>query len=273
MTKPIKGKQDNQEQLLKTLKLYIPDLWSAKAHSASFQNTRSGYLRNRISMLSVVWGILIILWVPLDLIFLPEPQGIEIAFSRVALTAYLFTIAKFNNQQTTLKHAQWSMSLMVIGLNMFYFYSMQVLDFPDAISGIEYGYTLLPILHVAILTILPVTLKESLGLLVITAVTQLFVEFQAERLLTPENLADYWLQTVLALMVIWSQLSKLYMLMRLYRQATLDPLTGIYNRRMLLQLAHKSLSHCDSKGAPFSVLLFDIDKFKRINDTWGPRCR
>ncbi len=269
MTKPIKGKQDNQEQLLKTLKLYIPDLWSAKAHSASFQNTRSGYLRNRISMLSVVWGILIILWVPLDLIFLPEPQGIEIAFSRVALTAYLFTIAKFNNQQTTLKHAQWSMSLMVIGLNMFYFYSMQVLDFPDAISGIEYGYTLLPILHVAILTILPVTLKESLGLLVITAVTQLFVEFQAERLLTPENLADYWLQTVLALMVIWSQLSKLYMLMRLYRQATLDPLTGIYNRRMLLQLAHKSLSHCDSKGAPFSVLLFDIDKFKRINDTWG----
>lgn len=269
MTRPTQGMQDNQEQLLKTLKLYIPDLWSAKAHSATFQNTRSGYLRNRISMLSVVWGILIILWVPFDIIFLPERLGTDVAIARIALGAALFTIAKINSQQTTLKQAQWCMSSMVLGLNLFYLYSMQVLDFPVAHSGIEYGYTLLPILHVAILTILPVTLKESLGLLAITAITQLFVDFQAHRILTPENLADYWLQNVLALMVIWSQLSKLYMLMRLYRQATLDPLTGIYNRRMLLQLAQKSLSHCDSRGTPFSVLLFDIDKFKRINDTWG----
>lgn len=269
MTNPNKGMQDNQEQIFKTLKLYIPDLWSAKAHSASFQNTRSGYLRDRISMLAIVWGILIVLWVPFDLIFLSGSLGIEIAISRVALAAYLFTIAKYNSRQTSLKKAQWCMTLMVIGLNLFYLYSMQVLDFPNGNSGIEYGYTLLPILHVAILTILPVTIKESLGLLFITAVTQLFVEFQADRLLTPENLADYWLQNVLAMMVIWSQLSKLYMLMRLYRQATLDPLTGIYNRRMLLQLANKSISHCENKGQPFSVLIFDIDKFKRINDTWG----
>ncbi|MCW8329701.1 GGDEF domain-containing protein [Photobacterium sp. SDRW27] len=269
MTKLAKGMQDNQEHLLKTLKLYIPDLWSAKAHTASFQNTRSGYLRNRISMLSIVWGILIILWVPFDLYYLPAHQDSSIVIARVLLGAALFFIARINNQQTSLRHAQWCMSLMVIGLNLFYLYSMHQLDYPIVYSGFEYGYTLLPILHVAILTILPVTLKESLGLLAITAGTQLFVDFQAQRLFTPENLADYWLQNVLAVMVIWSQLSKLSMLMRLYRQATLDPLTGIYNRRMLLQLAQKSLISCDIKGAPFSVLLFDIDKFKRINDTWG----
>ncbi|CAG19784.1 GGDEF domain-containing protein [Photobacterium profundum] len=70
-------------------------------------------------------------------------------------------------------------------------------------------------------------------------------------------------------MVIWSQVSKLHMLMRLYRQAILDPLTGIYNRRMLLRLGKKSMQECSQNDKPFSVLLFDIDKFKRINDTWG----
>ncbi|UTV26662.1 GGDEF domain-containing protein [Photobacterium atrarenae] len=261
--------QENQEQLIKTLKLYVPDLWSAKAHSASFQHTRSGYLRNRVSMLCIVWGVLIVLWAPFDLIFLSENDGVPLAIARVTLGLFLFTIAKVNNQQTSLRKAQWCMALMVLGLNLFYLYTMQVLDYPMVSSGFKYGYTLLPILHVAILTILPITLKESLGLLAMTAITQIYVGFQAERLFTPENIADLWLQNVLALMVIWSQLSKLSMLMRLYRQATLDPLTGIYNRRMLLQLAQKSLKYCEAKDAPFSVLLFDIDRFKRINDTWG----
>ncbi|MGF1700400.1 GGDEF domain-containing protein [Photobacterium makurazakiensis] len=154
-------------------------------------------------------------------------------------------------------------------MNAFYLYSMWVLDFPTVYSGYLYGYTLLPIIHVAMLTVLPVTLKESLSLLTITAMSQLTADYQSTPFISPENIANYWLQTTLAFIVIWSQLSKLYMLMRLYRQATLDPLTGIYNRRMLLQLAQKNLTLCKSKKQPFSVLLIDIDKFKRINDTWG----
>lgn len=220
-------------------------------------------------MLSVVWGILIILWTPFDLIFLTDHQGASIAIARIVLAIYLFSLARFNNQLSTLKQVQWYMGLMVCGLNLFYLYAISVLEFPVVYTGFEYGYTLLPILHVAILTILPVTLKESFYLLVITATTQLFVHYHSGHIFTPESISDYWLQNALALMVIWSQLSKLYMLMRLYRQATLDPLTGVYNRRMLLQLAQKSLIKCEARNAPFSVLFFDIDKFKRINDTWG----
>ncbi|PSU09043.1 GGDEF domain-containing protein [Photobacterium gaetbulicola] len=255
--------------LFKSLKLYIPDLWSARAHSTSFRNTRSGYLRSRVTMLSSVWGILVILWLPFDLILLTDPVNHQIAASRLLLGGVLLMIAWENHQYTTLKRAQWYMALMVGSINLFYLYTAWVLDFPTVYSGFVYGYTLLPIVHVAILTILPVTLKESLCMLAVTAITQLLVDYLAGHLLNPENIASYWLQNVLALMVVWSQLSKLHMLMRLYRQATLDPLTGVYNRRMLLQLADKYLASCAQKGQPFSVLLFDIDRFKRINDSWG----
>lgn len=260
---------ENINQVFRTVKHYLPDLWSTAAHSISFRNTRSGYLRSRITLLGVVWGILIVLWIPFDLFFLPENQGTPIAIARLMLGGGLFLIAWHSQHHVRLYQAQWSMVLLVLMINFFYIYSISVLDFPQVYSGVEYGYTLLPILHVAVLTILPITLKESLGLLAITAVCQIGVDIKAQRLFTSEIMADYWLQNVLALMVIWSQQSKLYMLMRLYRQATLDPLTGIYNRRMLLQLAQKSLEACEQSKQPFTVLLFDIDKFKRVNDTWG----
>ncbi|MDO6707397.1 GGDEF domain-containing protein [Photobacterium sp. 1_MG-2023] len=256
-------------QLCQSLKLYVPDLWSAKAHSQSFQNTRSGYLRSRISLLCIVWAVLIIAWIPFDFFYLDDNEEIRIAIARLILATFLILIARFNESHTTLRQSQWCLVLLVTGLNLFYSYCIWVLGFPKVYSGFEYGYTLLPILHVAILTILPITLKESLCLLALTAVTEIIVDAQAGTLHTPETLANYWLQNVLAIMVIWSQLSKLYMLMRLYRQATLDPLTGIYNRRMLMQQAQKALDVCQAKRQPFSLLLFDIDRFKRINDSWG----
>lgn len=51
--------------------------------------------------------------------------------------------------------------------------------------------------------------------------------------------------------------------------ATTDPLTGIYNRRGLLELAERDLQLARRKGRPFSVIIFDLDHFKRINDACG----
>ncbi len=56
---------------------------------------------------------------------------------------------------------------------------------------------------------------------------------------------------------------------RLVEQAITDPLTGAFNRRhMDFCLAH-AVARRERTGEPASVLLLDIDFFKRINDTWG----
>lgn len=51
--------------------------------------------------------------------------------------------------------------------------------------------------------------------------------------------------------------------------ALLDDLTGVANRRHLLQRLSEECARSERSGAPFSLLVIDLDGFKTINDTHG----
>jgi len=51
--------------------------------------------------------------------------------------------------------------------------------------------------------------------------------------------------------------------------AATDALTGIANRRSLFERGEWMLKNCLRHGHPCSLLMLDIDRFKRINDTYG----
>ncbi|SDE94181.1 PAS domain S-box-containing protein/diguanylate cyclase (GGDEF) domain-containing protein [Rhodospira trueperi] len=55
----------------------------------------------------------------------------------------------------------------------------------------------------------------------------------------------------------------------LKRLAATDALTGIGNRRQLMELGDRELRRARRYGGPLSVLILDIDHFKHINDTHG----
>lgn len=48
-----------------------------------------------------------------------------------------------------------------------------------------------------------------------------------------------------------------------------DELTGLYNRRHLVNVASAALTQAQRDRAPLSMLLLDLDHFKLINDTYG----
>ena len=56
---------------------------------------------------------------------------------------------------------------------------------------------------------------------------------------------------------------------RLYASAVLDPLTGLHNRRHLDARLKSEFAFANRHGTPLSVLLIDIDHFKKVNDTYG----
>ncbi|NOZ53995.1 MAG: diguanylate cyclase [Gammaproteobacteria bacterium] len=55
----------------------------------------------------------------------------------------------------------------------------------------------------------------------------------------------------------------------LKEQANTDPLTKLANRRNFFQVAASSLSQMQRQNEHFSIIILDIDHFKRINDTYG----
>ena len=55
----------------------------------------------------------------------------------------------------------------------------------------------------------------------------------------------------------------------LERQATTDPLTGLFNRRFFQRALETEVARSNRTEAPFSLMLIDVDRFKAINDTYG----
>ena len=56
---------------------------------------------------------------------------------------------------------------------------------------------------------------------------------------------------------------------RLVSMATVDSLTGLLNRQAGLERVDEELSRHRRSGRPLACLLMDIDRFKKINDTYG----
>ncbi|MBK1990040.1 diguanylate cyclase [Sphaerospermopsis aphanizomenoides BCCUSP55] len=56
---------------------------------------------------------------------------------------------------------------------------------------------------------------------------------------------------------------------KLEKLANTDPLTEVWNRRYLITVAEQEIKRSQRYNLPFSVLLIDIDYFKKINDNYG----
>lgn len=53
------------------------------------------------------------------------------------------------------------------------------------------------------------------------------------------------------------------------RRAQTDPLTGVLNRRSLIERLDAACRRAQTRGLPIALLFIDLDYFKRINDTRG----
>jgi diguanylate cyclase (GGDEF)-like protein len=55
----------------------------------------------------------------------------------------------------------------------------------------------------------------------------------------------------------------------IYESATRDGLTRIFNKKYFLDTLRKEFAYCLRHRVPLSVLMFDVDHFKKINDSHG----
>lgn len=56
---------------------------------------------------------------------------------------------------------------------------------------------------------------------------------------------------------------------KLYEASVTDYLTGLYNRRFMIETLRKEKDFADRYRIPFTILIMDVDFFKLINDVYG----
>jgi diguanylate cyclase len=69
-----------------------------------------------------------------------------------------------------------------------------------------------------------------------------------------------------SLILVWSRNERMQ---ELQREASLDPLTGLKNRRRFEDELRMAMARARREGATGAVLMLDLDDFKRVNDSYG----
>ncbi len=96
---------------------------------------------------------------------------------------------------------------------------------------------------------------------------------------SPRTLEDMWLDLSARVVELDGELA-LYMNLqnitaqkqneeKLFKQASTDALTGLYNRRQFEAMSSMALANCIRQKRPYCVMMLDIDHFKHVNDTYG----
>jgi diguanylate cyclase (GGDEF)-like protein len=79
-----------------------------------------------------------------------------------------------------------------------------------------------------------------------------------------------WRQLLEAVAVeVGSAISNIMLREALRSQSIRDPLTGLYNRRYVEETVERERLRAIREHKPFSVIMIDLDHFKRLNDTYG----
>ena len=251
----------------------IRDSLSNKHHSRDFNFARSNYLRSRVLFVASVFFLLAPLWIIIDYLLLPAEMLTNLAISRLVLMVLLATIiySAWKNQHQ-LKRICANLAALLIVPAIFYF--ALVLFYSDQIESLV-GYSFIPLLIIAFLSVFPLTIIESLGVGLIVITIQVLALLDLNELTTPDGWQSIGLLVVVLAISLWANHSQVSTLLRLYRQASMDSLTGLLNRGILIEQLQQLCLKRDEKlaedelPAPISLLMFDLDKFKRINDTYG----
>lgn len=251
--------------LLKMSLSSLHDTLTSRLHSRDFAYARGDYLRNRVMVVGVIFLILLPFWTLIDRFMLPaSSHTMTLAGRLVMLAGLLLILLLAHHSKARLQRARLSAGLLLATPALFY--ALVLATLPEGETSLV-GYSFIPYMLVAMLAIFPFTLTESgvLGMALIGL--QAFALHTAGVLWTGEGLQAIWLLAALLVISITANYFQLGLMLRLYREATHDPLTGLLNRGALHHALEQFPVRTPTRQR--TLLMMDLDHFKRINDNYG----
>lgn len=244
----------------------LRDTLTSRSHSKDFAYARSDYLRSRVMVIGAIFLALLPFWALLDRYMLPAGSMDATLVARIVMLATLLAvIALAYRSKGRLHWARLAAGLLLATPAAFY--ALVLATLPPGHSWPLAGYSFIPYMLVAMLAIFPFTLTESAVLGAALILLQGYALYTAGTILTAEGLQALWLLAALLAMSVTANYFQLGLMLRLYRAATHDPLTGLLNRGALAHAMEQFSSR--EPRARQALLMMDLDHFKRLNDSHG----
>jgi len=259
----------NKSAFLQQLKQeYFNDILRARAHTKHFRHTRAQTIGNRVRTLAFLFGVLIPAWISIDALYLSGREIQTLAVMRLVTGIACLSLAFWRSANHDLPTSRIKLALLVVIPSLFQTAAHLYLE-QSSYQGLPPGYHFFPFMIITLGAIFPLTILEGGFLAVFITGLHVGTAAYTSELTSLDTLNDIWLLVLLALITGWAALTQLTMLMRLYRQAHRDPLTGLANRRSIVAYLQQEVAHSREFNNPLSLMLLDLDKFKRVNDSYG----
>ena len=244
----------------------LSDTFSSRKHTPDFAYARNQYLGNRLRVLCLIFILLSPLWALFDRFLLPDAVRTTVLWGRLIFWLALWFIWGASKLRIFARH-QVALCASLLLLPALFYAALLFVTAPYELPNFA-NYYFIPFLLIATLSIFPLTLVESLLLGGVILLVQLYSCLIDPNQALYYHLQELWLLTALLTVALTANHFHLSLLLRLYRQATHDQLTGLLNRHALLDLWQSNVES-DPRRKTQSILLMDLDHFKKVNDEHG----
>lgn len=254
--------------VFKIAMMIIKDFLTTANHDGDFKSSRAAQMQGRLQVLATIYALFGIMWLYVDYKTLSDEMFLSVGFVRIMMVASFVVLAFSRTHRRELWAVRIRLTLLNLIPTVFFVVCERLLvNETSEIAHLVYGYY--PFVILVQLAIFPLTILEGLLLAIPPLAGMLFLAVKADVLLEIPTLGSAILALLLVSLAIWAAVSQLRMLMYLYRQATRDPLTGLNNRRLLMDRLSEEEQRAARSKQPMSIMMLDLDKFKRVNDSYG----
>ncbi|MDX2319574.1 MAG: GGDEF domain-containing protein [Moritella sp.] len=247
----------------------VGDVVSTNHHSKDFIQTRNQYIVERLKLICLFFAITVPVSSLLDFIVFENVQAQLLLINRLILSCALIGLYQLIRRVSTVNMTRLVLALSFLFPVLFYTATELSLTQTMAYRNIPLSFTLTPYLIVAMLGLFPLTIAEGVALLSVISLPLAILEYIQYAGNYAAVIDKLWLFVLFGGISLWLQLGQMVMLMKLYRESTIDSLTGLINRRVLMRQVEDISKNSKRVQKSFSVMMCDLDFFKRVNDTYG----
>ena len=250
----------------------LQELLSDRRHGAPISRHRAAIVQSRVYFFCVVFAFLVPVWSVVDLLFLPSGLWEELIAIRVVSSLAFAVLAWQARSDPDLKRARLLLAGMLAVTPLFYIVTdhwISTYTLNGTAKVVAELYALLPFVMVAGLTLFPLTLMEFVVFSTPMLWVTLYVSFPGEGAEIPQAVSTVWLFCLILGVALFSSLSQLRYMLSQVSRASYDVLTGLLTRRAGIEVLDLQFRLSAMSEASLSILYFDLDNFKTINDTYG----